>query len=277
MGDKVGRSTLFGIPLQQTWAYGNTGDFAPWYYTQTDAPLYYYSFTDAYIAMQYRSLHEGRAGALRSDDHGLQPRGHVRRRSHQARAEDLPGRLLGHRRVHGAQGVRLAEGGGRDGEPHEPGARSHLRLHRRRPAWWPSSTTTWTCRSRSRVRTPIRSCSSTSCSSAIRSPRSSGRTAGSAASFGRSTIRSSLVERALNNPELSPRLHRHLLGRGREVHRRDAREHPGGRRRHQPASGSLPLRHRRGRADRAGEIPQGLRHVRAALREAHPRGEREAA
>ena len=37
MGDKVGRSTLFGIPLQQTWAYGNTGDFAPWYYTQTDA------------------------------------------------------------------------------------------------------------------------------------------------------------------------------------------------------------------------------------------------
>ena len=39
MGTKVGRSTLFGIPLQQTWAYGNTGDFAPWYYTQTDAPL----------------------------------------------------------------------------------------------------------------------------------------------------------------------------------------------------------------------------------------------
>jgi predicted TIM-barrel fold metal-dependent hydrolase len=56
MGDKVGRSTLFGIPLQQTWSYGNTGDFAPWYYTQTDAPLYYYSFTDAYIAMQFRSL-----------------------------------------------------------------------------------------------------------------------------------------------------------------------------------------------------------------------------
>ncbi|TPW13739.1 MAG: amidohydrolase 2 [bacterium] len=56
MGDKVGRCTLFGIPLQQTWAYGNTGDFAPTYYLQTDAPLYYYSFTDAYIAMQYRGL-----------------------------------------------------------------------------------------------------------------------------------------------------------------------------------------------------------------------------
>ena len=56
MGMKVGRSTLFGIPLQQTWAYGNSGDFAPNYYLASDAPLYYYSFTDAYIAMQYRSL-----------------------------------------------------------------------------------------------------------------------------------------------------------------------------------------------------------------------------
>jgi len=56
MGDKVGRSTLFGIPLQQEWSYRNTGDFAPTYYLQTDSPLYYYSFTDAAIAMQYRSL-----------------------------------------------------------------------------------------------------------------------------------------------------------------------------------------------------------------------------
>lgn len=56
MGSRVSRSTLFGIPLQQTWAYGNSGDFAPTYYLQTDAPLYYYSFTDAYIAMQYRGL-----------------------------------------------------------------------------------------------------------------------------------------------------------------------------------------------------------------------------
>ena len=56
MGNKVGRSTLFGIPLQQMWAHENTGDFAPTYYLQTDAPLYYYSFTDAAIAMAYRSL-----------------------------------------------------------------------------------------------------------------------------------------------------------------------------------------------------------------------------
>ena len=56
MGTKVGRVALFGIPLQQTWSHGNTGDFAPTYYLQTDAPLYYYSFTDAFIAMAYRSL-----------------------------------------------------------------------------------------------------------------------------------------------------------------------------------------------------------------------------
>jgi amidohydrolase family protein len=56
MGTKVGRVALFGIPLQQQWSYGNTGDFAPTYYLQTDAPLYYYSFTDAFIAAAYKSL-----------------------------------------------------------------------------------------------------------------------------------------------------------------------------------------------------------------------------
>ena len=56
MGTKVGRVALFGIPLQQQWSYQNSGDFAPTYYLQTDAPLYYYSFSDAYIAMAYRSL-----------------------------------------------------------------------------------------------------------------------------------------------------------------------------------------------------------------------------
>jgi hypothetical protein len=56
MGDKIGRSTLFGIPLQQMWSYSNSGNYAPTYYLQSDAPLYYYSFTDAFIAMSYLSL-----------------------------------------------------------------------------------------------------------------------------------------------------------------------------------------------------------------------------
>ena len=34
----------------------NDGDRAPKYYLSSDAPLYYYSFTDAAIAMAYKSL-----------------------------------------------------------------------------------------------------------------------------------------------------------------------------------------------------------------------------
>ena len=56
MGTRVHRSALFGIPLQQQWSHNNSGDFAPTYYLQSDAPLYYYSFTDAWIASQYKSL-----------------------------------------------------------------------------------------------------------------------------------------------------------------------------------------------------------------------------
>jgi len=56
MGNRVGRVALFGIPLQQTWSYRNSGDRAPTYYLESDSPLYYYSFTDAFIAMAYKSL-----------------------------------------------------------------------------------------------------------------------------------------------------------------------------------------------------------------------------
>jgi len=56
MGSKVGRVAIFGIPLQQEWSYDVDGDNAPTYYLNSDAPLYYYSFTDAYIAMAYKSL-----------------------------------------------------------------------------------------------------------------------------------------------------------------------------------------------------------------------------
>jgi hypothetical protein len=56
MGTRVQRSTLFGIPLQQQWSFANSGDYAPQYYLNSDAPLYYYSFTDAYIASVYKSL-----------------------------------------------------------------------------------------------------------------------------------------------------------------------------------------------------------------------------
>jgi amidohydrolase family protein len=56
MGTRVGRVALFGIPVQQQWSFRNSGDRAPTYYLESDAPLYYYSFTDAWIAMAYKSL-----------------------------------------------------------------------------------------------------------------------------------------------------------------------------------------------------------------------------
>jgi hypothetical protein len=56
VGGRVCRSTLFGIPLQQEWSYRESGSVAPTYYLEADAPLYYYSFTDAVIAMEYRAL-----------------------------------------------------------------------------------------------------------------------------------------------------------------------------------------------------------------------------
>ena len=56
MGTRVGRVALFGIPLQQQWSFRNSGDRAPTYYLESDSPLYYYSFTDAWIAMAYKSL-----------------------------------------------------------------------------------------------------------------------------------------------------------------------------------------------------------------------------
>src|ERR1044072_19485 len=56
MGNRAGRVALFGIPLQQQWSYRVDGDRGPTYYLNSDAPLYYYSFTDAWIATAYQSL-----------------------------------------------------------------------------------------------------------------------------------------------------------------------------------------------------------------------------
>ena len=56
MGSRVGHVALFGIPLQQQWSMRVDGTNGPTYYLNTDSPLYYYSFTDAYIAMEYKAL-----------------------------------------------------------------------------------------------------------------------------------------------------------------------------------------------------------------------------
>ena len=56
MSDKAGRVAVFGVPLRQEWSYRVDGERAPTYYLHSDTPLYYYSFTDAWIAMAYKSL-----------------------------------------------------------------------------------------------------------------------------------------------------------------------------------------------------------------------------
>ena len=125
MGTRVKRSTLFGIPLQQTWDYGNTGDFAP--------DLLPADRCAALLLLVHRRVHRhglpvadtAAAGAPRPDDHRLQPDRHVRRRSHPPGPDDLSRRVLRHRRVHHPQGVRLPESGGRYREPDRPGARPH--------------------------------------------------------------------------------------------------------------------------------------------------------
>ena len=62
MGDKVGRAVVFGIPLQQKWDYSLSGERAPTYYLDTDASLYFYSFTDAVIGEQYLNLSKPKVG-----------------------------------------------------------------------------------------------------------------------------------------------------------------------------------------------------------------------
>lgn len=58
MGDRVGRSTLFGIPLSQRWDFYSTGKRRPGYYLESDSEMYYYSFIDAIIAAEYLRLSE---------------------------------------------------------------------------------------------------------------------------------------------------------------------------------------------------------------------------
>ena len=55
VGDRVGRVAIFSIPLQQKWDVFVSWERTPDYYLLSDAALYYYSFVDAAIALEYRS------------------------------------------------------------------------------------------------------------------------------------------------------------------------------------------------------------------------------
>ena len=85
MGTSVGRVALFGIPLQQQWSYRIPATTPRRITcrptrrsTTTPSPTRASRWLQVAVA--------GAAGALRSDDHRVQPRRHVRRGSHSPRA-----------------------------------------------------------------------------------------------------------------------------------------------------------------------------------------------
>ena len=130
MGDKVGRVAVFGLPLQQMWDKNNSGDFAPTYYLQTDAPLYYYSFTDAWLAMQYKGLTPAEQARFDPMIIGFNPADmyaadHIKRV-----LMTFPGVFsgIGEFTIH--KEFVSAKIAGEDREPARPGARPDLRLLR---------------------------------------------------------------------------------------------------------------------------------------------------
>jgi hypothetical protein len=59
MGGKIARSTVFGLPLQQKWdpyEHYASDKMPPNYYMGPKAGMYYYSFIDAMVAMEYLKL-----------------------------------------------------------------------------------------------------------------------------------------------------------------------------------------------------------------------------
>ena len=109
MGTITARSILFGIPLQQQWSYRVSGDKAPTHYLDSDAPLYYYSFTDAYIATAYLSLSPQERKRFDPLITGSIPPTCTRRITSAAYCTHFLGCSAG-RRIHYSQGVRFGQG-----------------------------------------------------------------------------------------------------------------------------------------------------------------------
>ena len=68
-----------------------------------------------------------------------------------------------------------------------------------------------------------------------------------------------IIDRALADPDTEPRLHRSLLGRNGEIHRLVARDDRRHRRSDQSLSRSIPVRHRRSRADQPDRLLESRR------------------
>ena len=252
MGTRVCRSTLFGIPLQQTWSYANSGDYRADLLprrptrrsTTTPSPT---------PTSPWRTVAAARgAGALRSDDHRLQPRRHVRRRPHPPRAA---------RRFPASSPASASSPSTRSScRPRSPARRASLTESRRSTACSIFAGEVGAgghhpqrhghaVRQRGH-RAGLPDADEGVCCAGTRRRRSSGPTSGSAASCTRS--QSSAQRPATGaqpepprdrggdarRPDAPPRVLRHLLGRGRQVPPRDTRGHRAAR---PPVSTGTPI------------------------------------
>ena len=245
-----------------------------------DAPLYYYSFTDAYIAMAYRSLTQGRAGALRSDDHRASTRPTCTRADHIRRVlQTFPGVFTGIGEFTHPQGVRLVQGRRRDGRASPIRRSTASSTSRARSGWSCSSTTTSTCRSRRTGTEPVYLAQMKALlRAAPEDDDHLGAHAGSAASSIRSQRPASRHGSSgiLDDPE--PAATSTSTSPGTRSRSTSSRR-PSRSQRAADMINKYPDRFLFGTddggADGPGDVPAGLRHVRAALGAADARGERE--
>ena len=263
MGKRVGRVALFGIPLQQQWSYRVSGDDAPSYYLDTDADLYYYAFTDAFIAMAYQSLSKKQQARFDPMITGFNPADmyaadHIRRV-----LQTFPGVFSGigeftiHKEFVSSKIAgdvasltdpaldRILDFAG------EVGLVVILHNDIHMPFAKPDAARIYFDQMKALLRAPSRA------------RPSSGRTPGSGASSSRSPGHVAMIEEILTRSGAPPRVLRHLVERGREVRRRLARVGRDHGRHARAPSRPRALRHRRGRAEGPGLVPQDLRSVRA--------------
>ena len=283
MGDKVGRSTLFGIPLQQTVGLRE--------HRRLRADVLPAERRAALLLLVHRRLHRdavpvahARSEQARFDPMitGFNPADMYARRSHQARAAR---RSPASSRASASS--RSTRNSSRRRSRARPRACSNPALDRildfagRDRPRRASFTTTSTCRSRSRAQEPVsdraavrRCCKRHPKTTIIWAHVGLGRIVRPV----QGPARPCMERRGCDQPGAEPRLRRHLVGRSRQVRRRDAGvDQP-----RWPTSStgiridscSAPTRWRR--PTRPNYL-QGVRHVRAAVRAADAGGEPEGA
>ena len=103
------------------------GRLAPTYYLQCDAPLYYYSFTDAQIASAYRSLPKDDQARFDPMITGFNPADMYGRITF-AGCCNVSRRVHRYRRIQHSQGVRLRQDSRRNRQSDQPRPRSHSRF-----------------------------------------------------------------------------------------------------------------------------------------------------